>query len=166
MAANMGRAMDPSLTFKPNRTGHNDVVLYFAEQEWICDSYYFALDNELLPDIESEEKVRLVLKRLLEQWLEAIRALKVGEVAYLPYDFSDQCTGWLRCTCKPRGYAIAHGWSGVEGWSFAPSAIGILIRELGDFRASGAERVMEADVLVAAIGSSLESLGPCSEPPV
>lgn len=150
--------MTLNFAFKPNRTGHDDVTLRFADQEWICDSYYLALDNELLPDIENEQKVCVVFRRLLEQWLEAIRTLDVDDVAYLPYDFSDQYTGWLRCICTPLGYVLAHGWSSVEGWSFAPSAAGTLMHELRDFRASGTERAMKADELVAAIGSSLESV--------
>jgi hypothetical protein len=155
--------MTLTFTFKPNRTGHDDVALRFADQEWICDSYYLALDSELLPDIENEQKVCAVLIRLLEQWLKAIRTLDVDDVAYLPYDFSDQYTGWLRCICTPVGYVLAHGWSSVEGWSLAPSAVGTLMHELCDFRASGAERVMKADALVAAIDSSLESVAALHE---
>ncbi|QLA81035.1 hypothetical protein EXV95_10550 [Acidovorax sp. JMULE5] len=98
--------MDLSLTFHDNKTGHRDIVLRFAGQEWICDSYYLAIDTELLPEVEDEGKIRAVLRRLHEQWLEAIEGLKVGEVAYLPFDFSDQCTGWLRCTAKSTGYSI------------------------------------------------------------
>ena len=129
--------MDLSLTFHDNKTGHRDIVLRFAGQEWICDSYYLAIDTELLPEVEDEGKIRAVLRRLHEQWLEAIEGLKVGEVAYLPFDFSDQCTGWLRCTAKSTGYSIDQGWSSVEGWSFSPSAIGVLLHNLEGFRADG-----------------------------
>jgi len=67
-------------------------VLRFAGQEWICDSYYFAIDTELLPEVEGDRKIRAVLQRLHEQWLQAIESLKVGGVAYLPFDFSDRAS--------------------------------------------------------------------------
>ncbi len=129
--------MDLSLTFRDNTTGHQDVVLRFAEREWVCDSYYFAIDTELLPEIEDERKIRAVLLRLHEQWLEAVENLKATEIAYLPFDLSDQCTGWLRCTATPSGYVIVQGWSSVEGWSFSPSAVGGPLHKLEGFRASG-----------------------------
>ncbi len=143
--------MDFSLTFNDNGTGHRDIVLCFAGQKWICDSYYFVIDGELLPEAEDERKIRLVLKRLLEQWLQAIQTLKSGEIAYLPYDFSDQYTGWLRCTRTPNGYLVAQGWSSVEGWSFSPSSVGDLLHHLDGFRSDGPELELEASDFTAAI---------------
>ncbi len=146
--------MNLSLSFHDNKTGHKDIILRFAGQEWVCDSYYLALDNELLPGVEDERKIQAVLLRLHEQWLEALENLKVGETAYLPYDFSDEYTGWLRCTLTSTGYNIVQGWSSVEGWSFSPSAAGDHLRSLGGFRADGP--VLEASVneLHAAIRES------------
>lgn len=144
-----------SLTFHDNKTGHQDIVLRFAGEEWICDSYYFAIDSELLPEAEDDRKIRAVLVRLHEQWLEAVQELKADEVAYLPFDFSDQCTGWLRCTATSTGYSVVQGWSSVEGWSFSPSAVGGLLRKLEDFRASGpALEVATNDLLAAICGSA------------
>lgn len=146
--------MDLSLIFHDNKTWHQDVVLRFAGQEWICDSYYFAIDRELLPDVEDDRKIRAVLRRLHEQWLEAIEGLKVDEVAYLPFDFSDQCTGWLRCTATSTGYSVAKGWSSVEGWSFSPSAVGILLHKLEGFRADGHTLEVGSSELQTAIRES------------
>jgi hypothetical protein len=48
----------------------------------VCDSYYLALDRELLSDREDAGKVRAVLRRLLEQWLAAVvTAAKIGTMA-------------------------------------------------------------------------------------
>jgi hypothetical protein len=33
---------------------------------------------------------------MLERWLIALKALAEGETVYLPYDFQDEDTGWLR----------------------------------------------------------------------
>jgi hypothetical protein len=146
--------VDFSLTFHDNKTGHQDIVLRFAEQKWICDSYYFAIDSELLPDIEDERKIRAVLLRLHEQWLEAVCSLQVGETANLPFDFPDHCTGWLRCTATSNGYSVVQGWSSVEGWSFSPSSIGGLMHKLEDFRADGAAVEVAINELQAAIRES------------
>jgi hypothetical protein len=144
-----------SLTFHDNNTEHQDIVLRFDGREWICDSYYFAIDSELLPEVEDDRKIRAVLLRLHEQWLEAVQGLKFGEIAYLPFDFSDQCTGWLRCTATSTGYSVVQGWSSVEGWSFSPSAVGSLLHKLEGFKASGPElEVAENDLQVAIRGSA------------
>lgn len=146
--------MNLSLTFQDNKTGHRDLVLRFAGQEFICDSYYLAIDDEILPQVEDDRKIRAVLLRLHEQWLEAIQGLKVGEIAFLPFDFSDQCTGWLRCTATSTGYSVVQGWSSQEGWSFSPSAVGVLLRNLEGFKASGTDLEVAADDLQVAIRES------------
>jgi len=51
--------MELSLLFEDNNTGHKDLILNFAGQVWLCDSYYLVLDNKLLPDQEDVNKIRL-----------------------------------------------------------------------------------------------------------
>ncbi|WP_457389354.1 hypothetical protein [Roseateles sp. P5_E1] len=146
--------MHLSLDFEDNESGHGDIALRFAGREWVCDSYYLALDDKLLPQAEDAAKVRAVLKRLHEQWLETAQSLCAGETAYLPYDFSDQYTGWLRCCRTQNGYLLTQGWSSVEGWSFSPSAVGPLLRELREFRADGPELEIGDSEFTTAIQTS------------
>jgi hypothetical protein len=149
--------LELSLTFNDNGTSHGDVLLRFAGQEWVCDSYYFAIDDETHPEAEDALKVRAVLKRLLEQWLAAVQVLKIDEHAYLPYDFSDQYTGWLRCTRIQAGFRVVQGWSSVEGWSFSPTAVGGLLHQLEGFRAKGPSMTIGANELEDAIRASTSS---------
>jgi hypothetical protein len=84
-----------------------------------CDSYYLAID-------ESPTALRHLgasLARLLDQWIEQVDELRdAGGVAYLPYDFSDQCTAWLRVSSADgRTADIQAGWSLVEAWGIEPS---------------------------------------------
>lgn len=53
---------------------------------------------------------------------------------FLPFDFSDECTGWLRVS-SPDGdrVRVEVGWSGIQGWSFHPSDIADTARVVGDF---------------------------------
>ncbi|GAB3974943.1 hypothetical protein GCM10028806_31610 [Spirosoma terrae] len=60
------------------------------------DTYFFALDLGYSSIEESIEKVKIVLKDLLENWAKAIKTAKVGETVYLPIDFSDQSVGALK----------------------------------------------------------------------
>jgi hypothetical protein len=122
------------LEFRDNDTAHDDLHLSFAGAEETADSYYLALDNGIEPDDESPSKARLVLRRLLEQWREHLRAASDGDVLFLPYDFSDQYTGCLRCQRNPTGLFISHGYSSREGWSFNPSDIGDYVSTVDDFR--------------------------------
>jgi len=128
-----------SFDFEDNGTGHDDLVLRCGSTTWRCDSYYLALDRGILPDREDADKIRTVLKRLLGQWLDAICSLPERQIAYLPYDFSDQYTAWLQCRLSGDRVSVVRGWSPVEGWSFFPSQIGDYLFALPDFRADNDE---------------------------
>ena len=155
-----GLSVEPSLSFEDNSTGHGDIVLRFAGRQWIADSYYLALDQGLLPGIEDDRKIRAVLHRLLEQWLEALERIDETGVAYLPYDLSDQYSAWLRCTRTMTGYSIVRGWSAVEGHSFSPSSVGALLHTLEGFRGDGpALEVAAADLLEAIRLSAARAAG-------
>jgi len=147
--------MGLSLNFVDNGTEHNDIVLEWAGQTWVCDSYYLALDDYLQPEVEDAAKTRAVLWRVLEQWLEVLNELRVDEIAFLPYDFSDQYTGWLRCTRRQDGFLVARGWSNVEGWSFAPSRVGGLLRNLDGFRTDGPSVELPTEELLESIRKSM-----------
>jgi hypothetical protein len=146
-----------SLTYNPNGTDHRDLELCFAGQRWKCNSYYLVIDEVLVSGVEVEAKVRTVLRRLLEQWAETVESLEIGGTAYLPYDFSDQYTGWLRCTRTETGLSMVRGWSDVEGWSFSPSEVGELLNELTGFRANGPMLEAPLSEILAAIQDSVLS---------
>lgn len=147
--------MELSLRFEDNDTAHNDLVLQFAGERWVCDSYYLLFDGELLPDREDADKVWAVLRRLLEQWLTAVERLPDGGTAYLPYDFSDQYTGWLACHRSGDEVSVSRGWADVEGWSFFPSAAGDLLERPRGFRVDGPTVRGSALELVEAVRGSL-----------
>lgn len=112
-----------SFAFEDNGTQHNDLVLRLDEFERRCDSFYLALDNYLLPEDEDAEKVRAVLVRLLEQWRLLVTGLGPGEVTYLPYEFDDQCSGWIQVTAvRNDDVELLPVWSNLEGWAFYPSS--------------------------------------------
>ncbi len=129
--------MELSLRFEDNETAHDDLVLRFAGEQWRCDSYFLLLDRGLLPEREDAEKVRAVLRRLLGQWLAAMEQLPDGGTAFLPYDFSDQYTGWLACCRIGDEVEVSRGWATVEGTSFFPSAAGDLFERPRGFRVDG-----------------------------
>lgn len=148
-----------SLRYIGNGTAHRDVFVTVGEETFVCDSYYFMLDRNVLPDREDDGKVRAVLSRLLEQWLDGVQTLADEGTVHLPYDFSDQCTGWLECRRKGQGVIVSRGWALVEGWSFMPSEIGDLARVPNGFRADGPTVQMTIEGMRKAIRSSLELLG-------
>ena len=127
-----------SLVFIDNNTGHDDIILTIGAREIVVDSYYFALDQGVLPDRKDTVKIQLVLKRLLEQLLRAIPDEKTETIVYFPYGFFDQGTYWLKCEFKDDLVSIYSGWSGIEGYSFSPSDIGEHLNLVSDFKADGA----------------------------
>lgn len=129
--------MELSFILEDNGTGHSDLVLRFAGQVYVCDTYYLALDPMLLPNRTDRYKIRMVLQKLLEQWLSAVENVPDGGSVYLPYDFSDQYTGWLCCYRSGNTASVCRGWAEVEGWSISPSAVGDFLIRLPGFRAEG-----------------------------
>jgi hypothetical protein len=147
---------DLSLRYEENGTAHDDLVLRFAGQTRVCDTYYFALDRSLRAEDESPDKVRAILRKLLEQWLIAATNLPDAGTAFLPYDFSDQYTGWLCCHRKGDKVAVSLGWDEVvQGWSIFPSAIGEHVSRLPSFKADGPAIELSRDDLLQAIRDSL-----------
>jgi hypothetical protein len=82
-----------------------------------------AIDGKLDPDDESHGKTLRVLHALIQQWLDLVRNAAEDDVIFLPFDFSDQCTGWVRCKFGGESVQLDVGWSVMEGWSFSPSHI-------------------------------------------
>lgn len=124
------------LEFKDNGTAHEDLSFYFNGKVQKCDSYYFALDRKLAPEDESPKKVKVVLKRLLEQWLEYIDNSVQGDILYLPYDFSDQYIGCLCCEVANPFVSLTNGYLSIGGYSIFPSDIGDLVRTNSYFTVS------------------------------
>lgn len=147
--------MDLSLRYEPNGRAHNDIFLRFAGQTYVCDSYYFALDRGLQEGDESDAKIIAVLCRLLEQWLAAVKDLADGDTAFLPFDFSDQSTGWLSCRRKGNEIVVSRGWALVHGYWFFPSAIGDYLNHLPDFKVDGPTIYSTREELLRAIKRSL-----------
>lgn len=143
--------MELSLLFEDNNTGHKDLVLRFAGEVYVCDSYYLALDCNVIPEREGADKIRVVLQTLLKQWLFAVENVPDGDTVYLPYDFSDQYTGWLRCFRTGNRATICRGWAEVEGWALSPSAIGPYLKELSGFRPTGPTIQVSLPELIEAI---------------
>lgn len=132
------------LTTESTDSGSEQLVLRFGDWQHACDEYYLALDRGIDPGDESESKVRRVLTRLLEQWRSALAAAEPGSEVFLPFDFADQSTAWLRARVKAGGVTVLPGWSAVEGWSFFPSDIAAHVHCLSDF-----EPLDEVDPLTA-----------------
>lgn len=103
-----------------DRGVHNDLELRLGSYRQSADSYYLAIDDSSTAGQTVEEN----LARLLDQWIDRLRQLIGGGVALLPYDFSDQCTAWLRVESPDGRRAVVQaGWSGIEGWTVMPTHI-------------------------------------------
>lgn len=120
--------------FRDNDTAHDDLHVWIEGYSRPTDSYYFALDPSMLAGDESADKVRRVLVQLLKHWMVALAEATSTRPVYLPFDFSDQYTGCFQCRPDGEFIEIAPGWSGREGWSFAPSDPGDYFFGITDFK--------------------------------
>ncbi|MFB7937828.1 hypothetical protein [Streptomyces sp. NPDC056049] len=128
---------------------HSDLLLRLGTYRHTCDSYYLVIDESPT----ASRRLGANLARLLEQWRAQVDELKgTGGTAYLPYDFSDQCTAWLRVTSTDgRDAAVHAGWSLVEAWGIEPSNYVATSPEITDFD----------PIAGAQIACSLEELSQC-----
>lgn len=110
------------LTFDDNGTSHGDLRLQFGKFARTGDSYYLGLDTGIEPADDSRPaKIQAVLRHLLEQWSERLRHLADEETTYLPFEFSDEYTGWLRCRRLGENIQVDIGWSMLPGYEVRPS---------------------------------------------
>jgi hypothetical protein len=101
-----------------DRSDHRDLLLRLGTYRHTCDSYYLAIDDSPTAGRTIEEN----LARLLDQWVHQLQHLTPGDAAFLPFDFSDQCTAWLRVDYAGADHVVVQaGWSSLEGWAIMPS---------------------------------------------
>lgn len=74
------------------------------------------------------------MRRLLEQWVDALREAEDGDVLFLPYDFWDEGIGVLRCRVRGEEVEVTSGWTGREGWAVDASDVSGLIQGVEDFK--------------------------------
>jgi hypothetical protein len=104
---------------RPATGGHEDLSIRVGSWTHTCDSYFFAIEAE---DIgPTAAAVVQVMQALLRQWNERVLQLADGDVVYLPFDFSDQATIWIRAQRAATELQLQVGWSNLEGYSFLPS---------------------------------------------
>lgn len=135
------------LEFHDNGRFHDDLILHVGQETWVCDSYYLLIDPNV-PGDENASKVTVALKRLLEQWRDVVRALPEGGVCFLPYDFSDEYTAWLRCEARGHELLVQRVWADVAGYSIWPSQIGGFLNELPRVHAEGTIYEISRDVFL------------------
>lgn len=132
-----------------DKSSHDNLRLRLGPYRHTCDSFYLDIDDS--PTASSD--LRTDLARLLEQWRSQVDELKgIGGTAYLPYDFSDECTGWLRVTSTDGHNAeVQAGWSWVNCWTLIPSDYLTTAPEITDFDPEANARIV----------CSLEDLSQC-----
>ena len=136
-----------TFTFEDNGRLHDDLVLRIRPERWRCDSYYLWCEGPRA-DTEHAPVVRDVLARLINRWMAAIHGLQSGQSCFLPFDFADQSTGWLRCTSDGADLIVWLGWSEIEGWSVSPAKVGAWLVGVPDFEADWPPvRIGRADLL-------------------
>lgn len=100
-----------SLVYEPNGTDHDDVVTRFGSHARRSDSYYHLFDDA---KGEEPDDARASIEGMLRLWLVSIRD-ESRRVIYLPFDLSDQATGWIQVTGLGSHLELAMGYSHDAG---------------------------------------------------
>ena len=117
-----------SISYKnnPNSPGHKNIFVSVPQLNIYksADSYYFVLDNQYRPNVESLAKGIEGLCLLLKNWITWITTVKKGESLFLPFDFSDEYLGGLCLTITQEEMIILTIGFTTEatGWSVSPTS--------------------------------------------
>jgi SAM-dependent methyltransferase len=151
------------LTFDEHGNGRDDILLTIGQQRLRADSYYFAIDRG--GDASAGPKVTIAA--MLGQWKTAVAACPKGASVYLPFDLSDEHTGWVRCavgdTCELRA-----GFAPLEGYKVWPDDWDEWQRGVPGFIPSkdAPPLTMDLDRVLAAIDASIAGLEHLAPPSI
>jgi hypothetical protein len=82
-------------------------------------------------------RIETVLINLLKKWAEALQNATIEQNIFLPYDFSDQYTGCLKCVLKNDSFIIHLGYSRTMGWNSPMSDPRDTLFNVKDFESDG-----------------------------
>lgn len=120
------------LTFDDQGTQQGDILLECGEYVRHVDSYFFSLDPAVR-DFPESQRIRVSLEKLLDQWLTAVQNAQPGHSVFLPFEFADEYTGWLRVTIEGDRARCRPGWSAIPGHTIFPSNISRYLAKVSDF---------------------------------
>lgn len=97
----------------------------------------------------------------LDCWLSELERLRAGggPVILLPFNFSDQCTGWLRIgPVVDQFVEVQAGWSGASQYDLTPSDLTAASTHIFDFEPVRNARIQRSlDDIIAAVAALRES---------
>jgi hypothetical protein len=116
---------------RPATGGHADLTMRLGDWIHTCDSYFFAIDDERTNTVLTAASVARVIQKLLRQWMERVTQLGDNDLTYLPFDFSDQCSAWLRVKRSGDRIEVQPGWSQLAGVSSRHQTSPRISRQIG-----------------------------------
>ncbi len=140
------------LTFDDQGTQHGDLLLECGDYARHVDSYFFGLDPAM-KHLPEKWRVRTALEQLLDQWLAAVQGATSGQSVFLPFEFADEYSGWLRVTVEGDRVRCRPGWSAIPGHAVYPSRIGPHLSNVADF-----DPIPDAEDLVVSQVALCESI--------
>lgn len=152
-----GATMRVSIQFKSNGTLHDDIMLTFDGERCHADSYFFAIDPAWFPNLETgETKAQSALRKLLQIAHQHLSDLAHGQSVHVPYDLSDECSAWLRCTRDGDSVTVMRGWTN-RGCLF-PSVAVTMMKDLQEFDPFGVELLIEREAFLRCLETSISNL--------
>ena len=101
-----------SMMYEANGTNHFDLVLRLGRYTKRSDSYFLLKEKENQDASVSLSRIGV----LIESWIHNTEKVVDENPFYLPYDLSDQYTGWLVLQITGNQISIQIGYSSIEGW--------------------------------------------------
>jgi hypothetical protein len=114
--------------------GHKDLLFCIPDliDDKVFDTYYFYLAVE---PVETIDDIKKAVSRLLQFWHNKVSESKNGETIFLPIDFSDEYTGYLKVCHQDDQLVLTYGFSRREGFTVNPLNPEDYYKQITDFEA-------------------------------
>lgn len=151
--------MELLIDWNPAAGLHDSLILSvpFLGIHVIADTYYFAMDNKVLPNDSSMYKIGKTIQSLIKGWIFIINELKKNQVCYLPFDFSDQYLGCLKIVKDENDkMEMSYGYTEkIAGYGLNPSEPHLLHSFEPDYVSTSSAYKIEGDELISKLEQAI-----------
>ncbi|MBF9239885.1 hypothetical protein I2I05_21010 [Hymenobacter sp. BT683] len=125
-----------------------------------ADLYYLSLEGEGNTQEPDSTALFSTIERLLSGWLFQVKNLEAQQVAYLPFDFSDEYLGCLKCKLiSPGKVSISYGYTRERyGHSVIPSQSKDFKLSEESYIPTSGSAILESAVVINHIEGCIKSL--------
>jgi hypothetical protein len=140
---------------------HDDLSLSIPSKgiKFTADSYYFSDDESIVINNDESERKYDSVKQLLNQWKRKIESMEIGDICFLPFDFSDEYIGCLKLELVDQWLVGNYGYTEkIHGYAIYPSNLSQFAIGNEDFIKYSEEFKLEKQLFIYSVEQSISNI--------